>query len=313
MIWRGFLLLVSCPRAASALMTRPRVLSDLLIWPPSFSCWPVACVDLARSEPARSTRRMRAVRSMVSSDVMECVICLRRMVNTAWEREEVSFILVAATVRLCAWSSAGATWPKQGHSHVVALSQVLGNFGVTLDFFLAQSLDIDAVLGALADLEVDGRNGGGHEQVADVLVVDFEVGDLDVVGGVGLRLVLDAVEQLLAGAANQARVVVGAHHGVALARARLAVGEDARVVAAEVVVEEFLAERLVHVLLGGIVRVGLVVRPEGAVEGKLLVLDERAALVVWSDLGRKQRRLLGGWVHADQALGALVALCKTSY
>jgi len=81
-------------------MTRPSVVSDLLICAPSFRRAPVASVDLARSEPARSTRRIRAVRSMVSSESSEWVICLRRIVKTAWDRDDVSFILVEATVRL---------------------------------------------------------------------------------------------------------------------------------------------------------------------------------------------------------------------
>src|SRR5690242_11883612 len=80
-------------------------------------------------------------------------------------------------------------------------------------------------------------------------------------------------------------------------------------VAAEVVVEELFAKRLVDVLLRGIVRVALVVRPEGAVEGELLVLDERSALVLWVDLGGEQRCLLGGRVHTNEAFGPLVPLC----
>ena len=80
-------------------MTRPKVDNDLLILPPSASRWPVASVAFARSEPARSTRRIRAHRSIVSSEVMSCWICLSITVKTACDRDEVSFIFVDAVVR----------------------------------------------------------------------------------------------------------------------------------------------------------------------------------------------------------------------
>ena len=41
---------------ARAAMTFPKVVSDLLILAPSFRRWPVAPVEFARSEPAKSTR-----------------------------------------------------------------------------------------------------------------------------------------------------------------------------------------------------------------------------------------------------------------
>jgi len=37
-------------------MTFPSVVSDLLIFAPSFNLWPVAPVELARSDPAKSTK-----------------------------------------------------------------------------------------------------------------------------------------------------------------------------------------------------------------------------------------------------------------
>jgi hypothetical protein len=37
-------------------MTFPRVVRDLLMLAPSFSRWPVAPVEFARSDPAKSTR-----------------------------------------------------------------------------------------------------------------------------------------------------------------------------------------------------------------------------------------------------------------
>jgi hypothetical protein len=41
---------------AKAEMTFPNVVSDLLMFAPSFSRWPVAPVEFARSEPAKSTK-----------------------------------------------------------------------------------------------------------------------------------------------------------------------------------------------------------------------------------------------------------------
>jgi hypothetical protein len=42
--------------AASDEITFPRVVRDLLMFAPSFNRWPVAPVEFARSEPAKSTR-----------------------------------------------------------------------------------------------------------------------------------------------------------------------------------------------------------------------------------------------------------------
>ena len=193
--------------------------------------------------------------------------------------------------------------------YLVALLHEAVNVVVVFDLDLLQALDVDAVLCALADLEVDWRVRARAQQVADMLVVHFEVRDLDVVGRVWLRVVLDAIEQLLTRARDQPGVVWRAHHGVALPGARLAVREDACVVAAEVVVEELFAKRLVDVLLMGVVRIGLVVRPERAVECELPVFVGSLALVLGVQFGSVQFRRLGRGVHADQAFGALVLLC----
>ena len=101
-------------------MTLPKVVSDRLILAPSLSRAPVAPVLLARSLPARSTRLM-ILKYQLSEDhvdnfptpccylilatfsVSRLVIsswrfCVRNNVNTACDLEDVSFILVAATV-----------------------------------------------------------------------------------------------------------------------------------------------------------------------------------------------------------------------
>ena len=92
-----------------------------------------------------------------------------------------------------------------------------------------------------------------------MLVVNLEVGHLDVVVGIGRGLVGDPVEQFLASPRYQTWVVWRAHHGVTFAGARLSVGKNASVVAFKIVIEEFFTKRTIDVLLVGIVRVGFVV------------------------------------------------------
>lgn len=83
--------------SASAEMTLPSDESDLLMAAPSLRRSPVAPVDSARSEPARSTRFMSDLISFLRPSsliswhtVMVMIVCAR---------EEVAFICVAATVR----------------------------------------------------------------------------------------------------------------------------------------------------------------------------------------------------------------------
>lgn len=88
--------------AARAAMTRPSVVKLLLIKAPSLSLVPVAPVAFARSLPARSTSEMRETFSPTMSVVVSWRFCVKRSVNTACERDDVSFMFVAATVRACA-------------------------------------------------------------------------------------------------------------------------------------------------------------------------------------------------------------------
>ena len=91
-----FLGLLAC--SARAEMTLPRDESDLLIAAPSLRRSPVAPVDSARSEPARSTRFMSDATSFVRpSSEISCLTVIAIMVCA---RDEVAFICVAATVRL---------------------------------------------------------------------------------------------------------------------------------------------------------------------------------------------------------------------
>lgn len=71
-----------------------------------------------------------------------------------------------------------------------------------------------------------------------LLIVDLHVRDFDLVRGALLSAGSDPLEEGVAEARDQALVVRRAHHGVRLARAGLAVGEDAGVVAREGVVED---------------------------------------------------------------------------
>ncbi|KAI5285249.1 hypothetical protein KEM55_000734, partial [Ascosphaera atra] len=84
---------------ANAAITLPNVVSDRLILLPSLNLWPFASILPVLSLPARSTSRIRAVRSVVSSLARSCWICFSITVNTACDRELVSFIFVAAVVR----------------------------------------------------------------------------------------------------------------------------------------------------------------------------------------------------------------------
>ena len=79
-------------------------------------------------------------------------------------------------------------------------------------------------------------------------------------------------------------------------------------VATEIVVEKLLAERLIYIFLLGVVWITLIVRPERAVECELFIFYQRFALIFWVTVWCKQRRLLGCWVHADQAFCALILL-----
>ena len=107
---------LSLDSSASAEMTLPSVVSDLLMLAPSFrrapdvnhecighgevGCHaPVAPVDSARSLPAKSTRLILLTLSVTRPDTGSVVRWVSTMLNTACERLLVSFMLVAATVR----------------------------------------------------------------------------------------------------------------------------------------------------------------------------------------------------------------------
>ena len=119
----------------------------------------------------------------------------------------------------------------------------------------------------------------------------------------------NSVEQLLARSRDQTWVVWCAHHGVTLARTRLSVCEDTRVVAAKVVVEELFAKGAVDVFLVGIVRVALVMRPVRTVKGELLVLENPSPVAL---LRRIESGLLRCWVHTNETFGTLFLLCRRS-
>lgn len=87
-------------------MTFPRVVNDLLMFAPSLSRCPVAPVEFARSEPARSTKLyirlesdapMREGSAHLIRDTFSVskfvarsrFFIVRRSVKTAWEREEL--------------------------------------------------------------------------------------------------------------------------------------------------------------------------------------------------------------------------------
>lgn len=84
--------------SASAEMTFPSVVRLLLILAPSLRRVPLAPVESARSEPAKSTREILLTFSVVREVRVSCRCCVKKIVKTAWDREEVSFMFVAATV-----------------------------------------------------------------------------------------------------------------------------------------------------------------------------------------------------------------------
>ena len=84
--------------SASAEMTLPRAESDTLISMPSCRRAPVAPVDSARSDPARSTSTMSLVISLVRPSSL--ISCVSEMVTMVCARDDVAFMSVAPTVRL---------------------------------------------------------------------------------------------------------------------------------------------------------------------------------------------------------------------
>ena len=93
--------------SASAEMTLPSAESETLISMPSFSRAPVAPVDSARSDPARSTSTMSLVISLTCPPPApppplppSLISCVRLIETIVCARDDVAFISVAPTVRL---------------------------------------------------------------------------------------------------------------------------------------------------------------------------------------------------------------------
>jgi len=105
--------------SARAEITFPRVVRLLLMLAPSLSRVPLAPVESARSDPARSPNEILLTRSVDSSVVSSNFCCVKRMVNTACEREDVSFMLVAATVLANKKEIIGYRIPKHATPHIL--------------------------------------------------------------------------------------------------------------------------------------------------------------------------------------------------
>ena len=75
---------------ASALMTMPKVVSDLLIFPAYLSLSPVAMVIFCLSEPARSTKCSLGVFSTFFPSISDFMAS--ETVKTECEREDYLFI-----------------------------------------------------------------------------------------------------------------------------------------------------------------------------------------------------------------------------
>lgn len=96
-----FLALAGSPLWASAEMTLPSDVSDRLIAAPSLSLSPVAPVESARSEPAKSTRLMSDERSVALPAARSTVVTVSWIEKIVCARLLVAFIAVLATVRAC--------------------------------------------------------------------------------------------------------------------------------------------------------------------------------------------------------------------
>ena len=77
----------------------PSVVRDLLMLEPSLSLVPTAPVLFALSDPARSTRDILDTVSPVTPEARSVLVKVIVTVNTAWDRLDWLFMLVAATVR----------------------------------------------------------------------------------------------------------------------------------------------------------------------------------------------------------------------
>lgn len=70
-------------------MTLPRVVKLLLMFAPSLSRCPVAPVEFARSEPARSIKLIRDTFSVSKLVSLSCLFIVRSKVKTEWDRDEL--------------------------------------------------------------------------------------------------------------------------------------------------------------------------------------------------------------------------------
>lgn len=138
--------------------------------------------------------------------------------------------------------------------------------------------------------------GLGVQEVMHLLVVDLHVADFHLVGELGALALGDGVEEGVAESGDDALAVPAPHHGVRLARPGLSVGEDARVVALERVLQDVPAEAVEHLLLAREARGRRVQRVEAVVEGERLGLFP---LYLVQGVGVVQDRLLA--LHLDHA------------
>eukprot|EP00760_Papus_ankaliazontas_P003963 PhM_4_TR11669/c0_g1_i1/m.63983 len=133
------------------------------------------------------------------------------------------------------------------------------------------------------------------QQILRLLVVELEVPHLDavhcdvVLALLGLdRQALEVLEETLAHAGNEARVVrgpLGAHHAVRFTGTRLAISKETAVVALPRLFQQLQTDGVENILLRRVrrpVHLLLLVghRPEAVVEGKALLLNPRVRVLV---------------------------------
>ncbi len=140
--------------------------------------------------------------------------------------------------------------------------QQLGAVSHRLHVVHRQVLDVGVVA---LDLQLPARVLA--EQVADLLVVDLDVGDVHRVPGVAVLVGLLALEDVDDGARDDADVVGVLLHGEALARPRLPVGHDGGVVPLEDALHQRVRDLVVDLLGGGVRGVAAVERERDGLVG----------------------------------------------
>lgn len=157
-----------------------------------------------------------------------------------------------------------------------------------------------------------------NQQVTDMLVINFEIGDTDIVGDIGCFVVccFNPLEEIFAGSWDKSRLVWCAHHSITLSRTSLTVRKDTSMISLEVVIQELLSQTVVNILLVRIMLVVFIVAPEGIVKCEALLVNNLPSLrsrvrrvrFIWYE----ESCGLGNGVHLNQAFCSSFNLCQSA-